>query len=210
MSPRGHASPVVLLLAAGEGRRFGGIKQLADIAGEAMVKRAARMLLALDLPVLVVTGAYADEVEAALDGLPLSILRCHDWSLGMGHSLAAGTRALTRMYPRASAVMVALADQPLLDGVLLQDMLHRHTLAPEKILATAQHGTLGPPALFPRDCFTALAALSGPHGARGLLQHEAQRVEPFTSAHLIDIDTPADLQCALASLGLALRGADPG
>ena len=200
MSPRGHASPVILLLAAGEGSRFGGIKQLADIAGEPMVKRVARMLLALDVPVLAVTGAYADEVEAALDDLPLSIVRCHDWSLGMGHSLAAGTRALTRMYPRASAMMVALADQPLLDSSLLRDMLQRHAQAPERILATAQHGTQGPPALFPRDCFAALSALAGSHGARSVLEQEAGRVERFTSSSLIDIDTPGDLQRALASL----------
>jgi CTP:molybdopterin cytidylyltransferase MocA len=186
-------SPVILLLAAGEGSRFGGAKQLADIAGEPMVRRVARTLLETDVPVLAVTGAYADDVEAMLDDLPLSLIRCEDWQLGMGHSLAAGVRALTHMYSQASAMLVCLADQPLLEAAFLRTMLQRHRQAPDRILATAQNGTQGPPALFPRDCFDALAALSGPQGARTVLQRETARVELFTSNGLLDVDTADDL-----------------
>lgn len=200
MSPRGHASPVIMLLAAGEGSRFGGAKQLADIAGEPMVRRVARMLLETDVPMLAVTGAYAEEVGAALDDLPLSVVRCSDWSLGMGHSLATGMRALGHIFPRASAVLIALADQPLLDIALLRDMLHRHAQAPERVLATAQHDTLGPPALFPRDCFPALAALCGQRGAHSVLEQQAARLERFASSSSIDVDTTDDLQRVLALL----------
>ncbi|WP_333681498.1 nucleotidyltransferase family protein [Dyella sp.] len=189
-----HDSPVILLLAAGEGSRFGGAKQLAEIAGEAMVRRTARVLLETDVPVLVVTGAYADEVEAVLDDLPLSLVRCEDWQLGMGQSLAAGVRALIHAFPQATAVLACLADQPLLASAALRGMLERHRVVPERILATERHGVQGPPALFPRDYFGALAALSGQHGARALLKQEAARVEAFDSPNGIDVDTPEDLQ----------------
>ena len=59
--------PVAVLLAAGEGRRFGGITQLADLSGQPMCRRVADQLLSLGLPLTVVTGAYADAVERALE-----------------------------------------------------------------------------------------------------------------------------------------------
>ena len=196
-------SSVILLLAAGEGSRFGGAKQLADIAGEPMVRRVARMLLDIGAPVLVVTGAYADAVEAVLDDLPVSLIRCEDWQLGMGNSLAAGVRALDHVFPQATAVLVCLADQPLLDTTALRAMLERHRSAPERILACTHAGGIqGPPALFPQGYFSALASLSGPHGARQLLKQEAARVEAFASPTWLDVDAPEDLQRVRAMLGL--------
>jgi CTP:molybdopterin cytidylyltransferase MocA len=190
----------MLLLAAGEGSRFGGAKQLADIGGEPMVRRVARMLLDTDAPLIVVTGAYADDVEAVLDDLPLSFVRCEAWQLGMGNSLAAGVDELMRMFPHASAVLVALADQPLLGAAAFRSMLERHRQAPNRVLATAHDGMQGPPALFPRDCFDALAMLSGIHGARAVLKHEAARVELFAASGVVDVDTPDDLRIVQASL----------
>jgi CTP:molybdopterin cytidylyltransferase MocA len=195
-------SPVTLLLAAGEGSRFGGAKQLADIGGEPMVRRVARTLLDTDAPLIVVTGAYADEVEAVLGDLPLSVVRCEDWQLGMGNSLATGANELMRMVPHASAALVALADQPLLDTAVFRTMLERHRRAPDRVLATAHDGVQGPPALFPHDCFAALAMLSGPKGARAVLQREAARVELFAAGNVVDVDTSDDLRIVQASLRL--------
>ncbi|MFC3651398.1 NTP transferase domain-containing protein [Dyella humi] len=209
MRTAGTTSPVILLLAAGEGSRFGGAKQLADVGGEPMVRRVARMLLDTETPVLAVTGAYADEVEAVLDDLPLSLVRCEDWHLGMGQSLAAGARELMHLFPHASSVLVVLADQPLLDIESLRSMLQRHALVPDRMLATQQHGTQGPPALFPRDCFDALAKLSGSHGARALLQRNASRVELFTSHDSIDVDTKEDLQRVQALLAQGTQDPTP-
>jgi molybdenum cofactor cytidylyltransferase len=149
------ASPVILLLAAGDSRRYGGIKQLAEIQGEPMLRRAARSALEQGVPVLVVTGAHAEQVEAALDAMPLRVMRFDDWHEGMGSSLAAGVRYLFAEHPQASALLLCLADQPLLDAALLRDMLQRHASAPQHILVSEQNGIEGPPVLFPRDCFAA-------------------------------------------------------
>ncbi|MBB6244905.1 nucleotidyltransferase family protein [Rhodanobacter sp. MP1X3] len=188
------ASPVILLLAAGESLRFGDIKQLVEIQGEPMVRRAARSALEQDIPVVVVTGAYAEQVEAVLDDLPLRLIRFDGWFEGMGSSLAAGVRYLDVEYPQASALLLCLADQPLLDPALLGHMLQRHALTPERLLVSEQNGISGPPVLFPRDCFAALMSCSGPRGAHDLIEREAVRVERFASLGSIDVDTPLDLQ----------------
>ncbi|RUL65909.1 nucleotidyltransferase family protein [Dyella dinghuensis] len=190
-----HASsPVILLLAAGEGSRYGGIKQLADIEDEPMVRRVARTVLETTVPVIVVTGAHAEEVERVIDDLPLHIARCDDWQLGMGQSLATGVRFLVNRFPDASAVLICLADQPLLSVASLQPLLQRHAQAPKRLLATERNGISGPPALFPRDCFPQLMAQSGPYGARAVLENEAMRVEAFASGETMDIDTLEDLK----------------
>ncbi|MDE2497660.1 MAG: nucleotidyltransferase family protein, partial [Xanthomonadaceae bacterium] len=168
-----------MLLAAGAGERYGGIKQLAPIDGEPMLRRVARSLLGVGGPVIVVTGAHTAEVETALTGLPVPIERHAGWAEGMGSSLAAGIRRVITDFPDATGALLCLADQPLLDKASLQRMLARHCEAADAILATTQRGVDGPPVLFPRDCFGTLANWSGTHGARALLEREAHRVERF-------------------------------
>ncbi|MBE1160779.1 nucleotidyltransferase family protein [Dyella acidiphila] len=186
--------PVILLLAAGEGSRFGGAKQLADIDGEPMVRRVARRLLLLDLPLVVVTGAHADQVEAVLDDLPLGLSRCDEWALGMGRSIAAGVHEVAYSFPQASAVLICLADQPLLSSACLQAILQHHRDLPTRIVATQHASIVAPPALFPRTCFDALMALSGPQGARSVIEQHAASVDLIAADSTLDVDTQDDLQ----------------
>lgn len=187
-------SPVIVLLAAGEGSRFGGAKQLADIAGEPMVRRVARILLEADVPVIAVTGAYADDVETVLDDLPLQLVRSEDWQLGMGCSLAAGAREVVRTFPHASCLLICLADQPMLDKASIRSMLSRHRETPDRLLVAGHQGIQGPPVLFPRDCFATLTKLSGSQGARLVLEQEASRVDILPLGNNVDVDTLEDLQ----------------
>ena len=55
-----------ILLAAGEGRRFGGPKQLARVDGRPLIEHALEALHDLDRRI-VVLGARADEVRAGAD-----------------------------------------------------------------------------------------------------------------------------------------------
>jgi molybdenum cofactor cytidylyltransferase len=186
-------APVIVLLAAGEGRRFGGIKQLADVAGEPMCRRVAMQLLTLGCPLVVVTGAHAERVEQALDGLPLTIVRHGDWKQGLGSSIARGAQHVAHHHGESSAILVCLADQPLIDSCHFQYLLARHRQVPERLLAT-QHGDVtGPPVLFPGDCLAELAAWKDDRGARALLSREAERVERLPVPEHLDVDTPNDL-----------------
>lgn len=191
------ASPVIVLLAAGEASRFGSLKQLALIDGEPMVRDAARQALACGVPVVAVLGAGAERVAPVLADLPLQMVVHDGWRDGLGSSLAAGVRAVQRAHPHASGVLVMLADQPRLGTPLLTHLLARHAQAPTQLIATAQPGGAGPPALFPHSELAALAAARGPHGAREWLRRDPTRVamvDPACwSADLCDVDTPDDL-----------------
>jgi molybdenum cofactor cytidylyltransferase len=194
------SSPVILLLAAGEGSRYGGIKQLADIAGEPMVRRVAKTALHAGVPVMVVTGAHADAVTAALGGLPVTTIYCEEWQLGMAHSIRKGVQSLEQHFPQASGVLLCLADQPLLRSSTLLALLDRHAQAPERVMATMHDDVAGPPVIFPRDCFHALSLLSGTKGARSLLEQEKHRVDYVACDDLLDVDTLDDLKSVQARI----------
>lgn len=191
--------PVVVLLAAGEGRRFGALKQLALIGGEPMVRRVTRSLLDLQRPLLVVNGAGGDAVEAALAGLPVYCVPNPAWRDGLGASLGAGIRAARERYPDASGVLVCLADHPLLDAHALQMMLERHSRMPDRIIASDHAGMPGPPAIFPAACLAELAAWRGAEGAQKWLLRQGTRVERV-SVDVTDVDTPGDLDRVLQQL----------
>lgn len=196
----------IVLLAAGEGRRFGDAKQLAMLNGEPMVRRSARLLLETSAPVIVVTGARADDVEAALADLPVHRVRNAAWQEGMGTSLAAGFRYALEHFENATGALLCLADQPLADAELPIRMLRRHAQAPDQLLAIAHVNLIGPPVLFPRDCFAELSEWSGHAGAQAILRREAQRLETFAADLLPDVDTPADLERAAKHLRHAKIG----
>ena len=78
-----------VLLAAGEGSRFGQPKALVELDGQTLVERGVELLRAGGAdPVLVVTGA----VEIQLNGT--HTVYNTDWRAGMGSSLRAALRAL--------------------------------------------------------------------------------------------------------------------
>ena len=191
-------SVVAVLLAAGCAARFGSAKQLAPINGVALVRRAAQAIAANGVELLVVTGAYAEEVAEALSGIPASLIHNPQWQQGMGESIACGARELLGRGTSPSACLLCLADQPLIGAAQLQRVLSAATEQPRHIIA-CNHGetpageTLGPPCLFPAEFLAELARLSGAKGARALLEKHRQRVITLAMPEAArDIDAPED------------------
>src|SRR5690606_17073505 len=104
-----------LLLAAGAGSRLGRPKALVELAGERLAERGVRTLREAGCaPVLVVTGAARVAVAGA------EAVHNPDWASGMGSSLRAGLDALPA---GAGAVVVALADQPLVTAAAVRRLI---------------------------------------------------------------------------------------
>lgn len=80
-----------IILAAGESSRYGKPKQLLDFHGQPFVRVVAKTALAAGLaPVVVVSGANAEEVEAAVQDLDVVIVRNAEWQEGQASSIRAG------------------------------------------------------------------------------------------------------------------------
>lgn len=184
----------ILLLAAGAGARFGAVKQLAPIAGVAMVRHCAAVALATGARVTVVTGAHADAVTSSLAGLPLETVHNEHWQRGIGASIACGVRALLAGTTAPAAVLLHLADLPAVGQGDLLRLVETWRAAPERLVVAGFGPALGPPCLFPPRLFAALARLDGDRGARELVLAEggAAIVVPVAGAGH-DVDTAQDL-----------------
>jgi molybdenum cofactor cytidylyltransferase len=185
-----------VVLAAGASRRLGQPKQLVRLGGEPLVRRAARAVLAAGCaPVLVVTGARAARVEAALVGLDTACVRNDAFEDGLASSIRAGVEAASRASPLCDGVLLVLADQPAVGSALLASLLARFAESGgARTVACAYAGGHGVPALFPRALFPELAALHGDAGAKSILEARAEEViaVPFP-AGARDVDTEEDL-----------------
>lgn len=190
-----------VVLAAGASRRLGEPKQLLRLRGQTLVRRAALAALGSRAErVLVVTGAHAERVEAALAGLAVACVRAERWEDGLSASLRAGVSAALARDPEAS-VLLLLADQPAADAALLDALIARHAAGAE-IVASDYGGEPGVPALFAPRFARELLALAGDRGAKALLLRESARVArvPFEGGTL-DVDTPEDWARASRMLG---------
>jgi CTP:molybdopterin cytidylyltransferase MocA len=182
-----------IVLAAGRSQRFGRSKLLERVEGEPLVHRAAYLAREAcgDCSILV-AGHERAAVTAAAGEAAQFIVVNDRYQEGIGGSIALAARAISHA---ADAVLLLLADQPLVTAQHLRALITEWNGADNVITATAFSGTTGPPVLFPRSAFEALGELTGDQGAKSLLQSPDfdVRTVPFDDA-AIDIDTPADLQ----------------
>jgi molybdenum cofactor cytidylyltransferase len=182
----------VVLLAAGGSRRLGIPKQLVEVGGEPLVRRAARAALATHpAQALIVVGAQADAVYAPVADLALIRVGCAEWEQGLSASVRAGVGAVD---PDLAAALFVLADQPALDAAHLQALVDRWRGDVGRATASSYAGVIGVPAVLPRSWFSQLATLWGDQGARDLLRTRAAEVAAVPAPDLAqDIDWPADL-----------------
>jgi CTP:molybdopterin cytidylyltransferase MocA len=189
MSEPAHSA---VLLAAGGSRRLGRPKQLLEIDGIPLIRRAALAALATGpRQLLVVLGAEVDGCRAALDGLALQLHLVDDWAAGMGATLASGLRALRQ--PVAGLLVIGV-DQPALDAGHLTALVDHWCTDPARVVASGYAGTFGTPALFPASWLARLTILTGDQGARALLRDSTEEPEIIHAPELaIDIDDAQDL-----------------
>jgi molybdenum cofactor cytidylyltransferase len=184
-----------IVLAAGLGSRFGGAsKPLAEFRGKPMIRHVCEAAFrSLARPVLVVLGHRSEEVAKGLEGLEVVTVACPDYADGLSRSLQAGFAALPR---EAQAAVILLADMPLVEAEVINDLIAAWRAAPSAPAVVPTHdGKRGNPVLLSRALAPEIMALTGDQGAGPLLRRLPGVVE-CPSQHvsvLRDIDTPEAL-----------------
>jgi molybdenum cofactor cytidylyltransferase len=184
----------VMILAAGASTRMGAPKQLLELAGRPLVVHAAEAALASSAwPVVVVLGAHAEKIRPALARLPVLVAENPAWAEGMAASIRAGMTTLRQFSQQLDAALVALCDQPAFSAEVIAQLIATQRTTGRSIVAARYGGHAGAPALFLREHFPALAALTGEEGARALLNGDPGGVATVDLPGLaLDLDTPAD------------------
>lgn len=184
-------APGVLLLAAGFSRRFGAVKLGAALqTGEPVIARTLMQIRGTTAPLRIVTRPALQDLLLRSGAQPEELILCGDADKGMGHTLAAGIRAL----PAWDACLVCLGDMPFIRSDtyirLLQALRH------DRMTVPTFQGSRGNPAGFGAQWFAMLGACAGDAGAREVLRSHPESIDCVAvddPAILKDIDTPEDL-----------------
>ena len=187
---RGHPGLIPgILLAAGAASRFGRPKLLEQWQGVTLLRRAAGTLWnARARPVIAVVPA-GTEFRDELTGLTSALVVNAHPELGIGQSIALGIGALPDDAP---AVLIAVADQPLLSLDAIRSLLT--AFRPGGIVTPRYGPHQGNPRVFDRRFFSELASLQGDRGGQLVAEaHPEVVVEIELPEPLgIDVDQPSD------------------
>jgi molybdenum cofactor cytidylyltransferase len=182
-----------VILAAGASTRMGRQKLVLPLGGEPLVRRTVQEVCKAGFDdVLVVVGSDAEQVVAALDGLPIRRAVNPDFATGMGSSF----RTAVEHLGDSSAALFALGDQPFVTANEYRRLLETYTRDAPSIVSVRYGEVTAPPHLFDRTLFAELARLV--HGARPVLERHQDRtiVLQFPPELLLDVDTAEDYERA--------------
>lgn len=181
-----------VVLAAGASTRFGATKQLLPYAGVPLVLRAVRLAeQACKARSVLVLGHDWRRVADASQPLQGFFVCNARYRNGVATSIRSGLCAVAHA---AGAILLLLADQPLVTAAHLRDLQRQWRSHPAQIIASRYDGVPGPPIIFPARLFEALKGLEGDRGARDVVAAERDRVRMVDFAPAaIDIDQPSDL-----------------
>ncbi len=186
----------LIILAAGKASRMGKPKQLLTYQGSSLISHAVKIgLNSICKPLIVVLGAYTEQIKPEIDKLPVKIVENPHWKTGMSSSIRAGIAAIKESNPNLDAVIIALADQPLISEAVFDRLIQSYQETQNIIIASAYDDIVGVPALFNKTLFSELINLEGDKGAKALMRkYQDEMLAIAIPEAAIDIDTPDDYQ----------------
>lgn len=186
----------LLLLAAGQSRRFGEVDKLA----EPFIHQPIGMHVVTALEAIPFAGRYAVVDGTTLDyaARGFEVVHNDDPAEGLSRSVMLGMKAAKLC--GCTAVLVALADMPRVTAAHVWRLLD-YAEGPDAIVASSNGEHPSPPALFGADHFDMLMTLQGQAGARDLVRAGHHMVT--SPDELVDIDTPDDLAALRRKYGTA-------
>jgi molybdenum cofactor cytidylyltransferase len=198
-----------VMLAAGSGSRLGHRpKCLLELAGVPLIRRQLTALIQARVTELVVVlGQHADRIAPVLEDLPVLIVRNPVPNAEQNASLHLGLQTLSR---HLDTVLVALADQPLIDVQDLFDLMATYANRANgiEVVQPQVAGLPGNPVMFSRlvamDIFRAETSV-GCRVWQAAHPTQVLRWETVNTHYRIDIDDAEDMAAFAQNTGHTLR-----
>jgi molybdenum cofactor cytidylyltransferase len=185
-----------VLLAAGAGERLGRRpKSLLQLGGVPLIRRQLIALSGAGVDeVVVVLGHHAEQIEPLVQTFPVTLARNPDPDAGQVSSLRTGLAALTG---RLDAIVVALADQPLVNAQDITALIGAFKRRGEHQVVVPQvDGEPGNPVIFTSDVRDAILAGDANVGCKQWRRAHPDQVLQYETANRhfrVDVDTLEDL-----------------
>lgn len=198
-----------VLLAAGAGSRLGGRpKCLLELDGVPLIRRQLIALSGAGVDeVVVVLGHHAERIEPQVMAFPVTPVRNPSPDDGQVSSQRLGLAALAG---KLDAVIVALADQPLIDAQDITALIGAFERRPAgtSVVYPEVAGERGNPVMFAADVRERILAGTANVGCRQWQAANPAAVAPFVTDnrhYKVDIDTADDLERFARDTGHPLR-----
>jgi len=179
-----------ILLAAGQSKRMGKLKQLMPLGGKTILEQTVDNLLNSRVSeVIVVLGYKAEAMAEKVATRPVKIAVNPAYHQGMSTSIVTG---LNLINDKARAVMLALADQPFVDSQTINRLIGEFDSHNKGIAIPVYHGRRGHPVIFAVKYKEELLGLTGDIGGRLIIDHHPDdilEVAVNCEGICIDIDT---------------------
>jgi molybdenum cofactor cytidylyltransferase len=182
----------IVLLAAGNARRFGADKLMADFEGAPLGARAAHELVSVAAAAHFAVCQPDAIIAAHYTRLGFDIVDNPNPGIGLSGSLHLAVEAALRT--DAQALLIALADMPFVQAAHVEALI---TACTANVVASFDGHQPMPPAIFPRGHWPDLLATAGDAGARHILAGAEKLTAP--AGTLCDIDTADDLAASKVS-----------
>ena len=198
-----------IVLAAGSATRMGRRpKCLLELDGISLIERQLTALLKAGIgEIVVVSGHYAQQIEPRLKGFPVLLIRNPNPDDGQISSLRLGLNALP---VGVEAVIVALADQPLIQSQDIQDLLNAYQQRPRgrDLVAPYVDGSPGNPVIFSASVKQEMLDGDANVGGKQWRAANRDRVHQWSSSnqhYVIDVDSPDDVVRLAQNTGHQLK-----
>ena len=191
-----HKRVTGVVLAAGESKRMGLTKQLLPWGESTVLGQTLKNLSQSSVhQLLVVSGHQAGAVEAIAAELGISTV--HNVHYAKGEMLSSLQLAVGRLAENQAAVLVMLADQPMVRPETIDRLLAAYWAGLGDLIAPVFQGQRGNPVLIGRQFFPELMALPPGAAPRDLLRRHREQiylVEVESASVLRDLDLPDEYE----------------
>ncbi|KPL11268.1 MAG: hypothetical protein AMS26_20370 [Bacteroides sp. SM23_62] len=192
---RKSPSVTAIILGAGESSRMGKPKLLLPFGDTTMIGTVIGNVLASSAEkVIVVLGSNYEDHRLAIKDYPVEIVNNSRYREGMFSSVKCGLKAVSGA---ADAVMVLLADQPMIGAGEMDKLIESYRDSEKKIIIATHGNKRGHPVLIGSKYIHEIVGYPMQGSLRDILQNHPEdicEVQTDNAAILRDIDTEADYQ----------------
>ena len=166
-------------------------KQLLKWKNTTLLGNIIEVAIYQDSNIFVILGANFELIKAAIIHYDIHISKNEKWKIGIGSSIAFGVNQIIKKQPKIDAILILLADQPLISAKYLNSLIDKYQINKKQIIASFyKNGKQGVPVLFDKTYIEELLKLNDDRGAKVLLQKYNEHVLTINAeSYVSDIDT---------------------
>lgn len=184
-----------VILAAGEGKRFGGLKQIYKLDNKPLLEVVIGLVSPLFDETILVLGYQAERIVSNIDlGDNIKTVINSRYREGMSVSI---NKALSILSYKTTHFAIFLGDMPYIKKETVLELKKYLDLQKRQIIAPIYKGKRGFPVLFSKDFVGDFLSIKGDKGARDLINKEKKYltlVEVNDCGVIKDIDRQKDLK----------------